>query len=88
MKLPTIPTSPMQMQRKAWTRQNLPQKTQQKNLLVTKNKNILNLKTNNNGYGAFAGIFGEWKNLITDNIENYNGAINLEPNSFQILESI
>ena len=61
-----------------------------KEILVAINisENNYYLKPNNNGYGAFAGIFGNWKNLITENIENYNGAINLEPNSFQILESI
>ena len=46
------------------------------------------LQQNNNGYGAFSGIYGTWKNLITGQTENYNGSINLEPNSFQILEKV
>lgn len=61
-----------------------------KEILVALNvsENNYYLKPNNNGYGAFAGIFGNWKNLITDKTENYNGCINLEPYSFQILESV
>ncbi len=45
------------------------------------------LKPNNSGYGTFSGIYGNWKNLFTGNTENYSGSINLEPYSFQILES-
>ena len=61
----------------------------QKEILVAINisENNYFLQQNNNGYGAFSGIYGNWKNLITGQTENYNGSINLEPNSFQILES-
>ena len=60
----------------------------QKEILVAINvsENNYYLQQNNNGYGAFSGIYGNWKNLITGQTENYNGSINLEPNSFQILE--
>ena len=58
-----------------------------KNKLLISDNNYY-LQQNNNGYGAFCGIYGTWKNLITWQTENYNGSINLEPNSFQILESI
>ena len=60
----------------------------QKEILVAINisENNYYLQQNKNGYGAFSGIYGNWKNLITGQTENYNGSINLEPNSFQILE--
>ena len=60
----------------------------QKEILVAINisENNYYLQQNENGYGAFSGIYGNWKNLITGQTENYNGSINLEPNSFQILE--
>ncbi len=62
----------------------------QKEILVAINvsNNNYYLQQNNNGYGAFGGIYGNWKNLITGQTENYNGSINLEPNSFQILEKV
>ena len=53
---------------------------------INVSENNYYLQQNNNGYGAFSGIYGTWKNLITGQTENYDGSINLEPNSFQILE--
>ena len=53
---------------------------------INVSENNYYLQQNNNGYGTFSGIYGNWKNLITGQTENYNGSINLEPNSFQILE--
>ena len=55
---------------------------------INVSENNYYLQQNNNGYGTFSGIYGNWKNLITGQTENYNGSINLEPNSFQILEKV